>query len=66
MLRRVPRGGLGAEPVALPRHQLVPLQQRLAAQDALNEYIQHLSSAVCAIPPGVPTPGRSLGAPLFP
>ncbi|KUJ37220.1 peroxidase [Streptomyces albus subsp. albus] len=35
------------------RDGFVPLQQRLAANDALNEYIQHVGSAVFAIPPGV-------------
>jgi len=33
-----------------PRTQFVPLQQRLAA-DVLNEYIQHVGSALFAIPP---------------
>ncbi|MFJ1651077.1 iron uptake transporter deferrochelatase/peroxidase subunit [Streptomyces sp. NPDC088337] len=36
-----------------PRHGFIPLQRRLAASDALNEYIQHVGSAVFAIPPGV-------------
>src|SRR5689334_13298128 len=31
----------------------IPLQRRLAAHDALNEYIQHVGSAVFAVPPGV-------------
>ncbi|MFJ2562126.1 MULTISPECIES: iron uptake transporter deferrochelatase/peroxidase subunit [unclassified Streptomyces] len=35
------------------RHGFIPLQRRLAASDALNEYIQHVGSAVFAIPPGV-------------
>ncbi|MFH9980397.1 iron uptake transporter deferrochelatase/peroxidase subunit [Streptomyces sp. NPDC017179] len=36
-----------------PRHGFIPLQRRLAASDALNQYIQHVGSAVFAIPPGV-------------
>ncbi|MFI1535744.1 iron uptake transporter deferrochelatase/peroxidase subunit [Streptomyces anandii] len=35
------------------RKGFIPLQRRLAAHDALNEYIQHVGSAVFAIPPGV-------------
>ncbi|MFI1308498.1 iron uptake transporter deferrochelatase/peroxidase subunit [Streptomyces sioyaensis] len=35
------------------RQAFVPLQKRLAANDALNEYIQHVGSAVFAVPPGV-------------
>ncbi|MGW5123782.1 iron uptake transporter deferrochelatase/peroxidase subunit [Streptomyces sp. NPDC004069] len=36
-----------------PRNGFIPLQRKLAAHDALNEYIQHVGSAVFAIPPGV-------------
>ncbi|MFF8590280.1 iron uptake transporter deferrochelatase/peroxidase subunit [Streptomyces sp. NPDC015220] len=36
-----------------PRNGFIPLQRRLSAHDALNEYIQHVGSAVFAIPPGV-------------
>ncbi|MEV5983953.1 iron uptake transporter deferrochelatase/peroxidase subunit [Streptomyces sp. NPDC052051] len=36
-----------------PRHGFIPLQRKLAASDALNEYIQHVGSAVFAVPPGV-------------
>jgi deferrochelatase/peroxidase EfeB len=36
-----------------PRKGFIPLQRRLAAHDALNEYIQHVGSAIFAIPPGV-------------
>jgi deferrochelatase/peroxidase EfeB len=35
------------------RTGFLPLQQSLSRHDALNEYIQHVSSAVFAIPPGV-------------
>jgi deferrochelatase/peroxidase EfeB len=36
-----------------PRSSFVPVQQRLARADALNEYIRHTSSALFAMPPGV-------------
>ena len=36
-----------------PQRQFVALQRRLGANDALNEYIKHTSSAVFAVPPGV-------------
>jgi deferrochelatase/peroxidase EfeB len=36
-----------------PRRQFVPLQQKLAQHDALNEYVQHVSSALFAVFPGV-------------
>lgn len=36
-----------------PRRQFVPIQQRLAAHDRLNEYIVHTGSAIFAVPPGV-------------
>jgi deferrochelatase/peroxidase EfeB len=36
-----------------PRTGFIPVQQALSATDALNEYIQHVGSAVFAIPPGV-------------
>ena len=35
-----------------PRRQFVPIQARLAANDALGEYIRHTGSAVFACPPG--------------
>jgi deferrochelatase/peroxidase EfeB len=35
-----------------PHKQFVPLQRRLAANDRLNEYIRHTSSALFACPPG--------------
>ncbi|AKN68972.1 peroxidase [Streptomyces sp. PBH53] len=35
------------------RTGFIPLQRNLAAHDALNEYIQHVGSAVFAVPPGV-------------
>lgn len=49
-----------------PGRQFVPLQTRLGRQDKLNEYIKHVSSAVFAIPPGIPDrPGRFLADGLF-
>jgi deferrochelatase/peroxidase EfeB len=47
-----------------PRTGFVPLQRRLAG-DALNEYIQHVSSALFAIPPGSNAPGQAVGQALF-
>jgi deferrochelatase/peroxidase EfeB len=35
-----------------PRRSFIPIQTRLAGLDALNEYIQHVGSAIFAIPPG--------------
>ncbi|MFI1287092.1 iron uptake transporter deferrochelatase/peroxidase subunit [Streptomyces sp. NPDC020792] len=47
-----------------PRNGFIPLQRKLAASDALNQYIQHVGSAVFAVPPGVRDPhdwwGRTL------
>ncbi|MFI6865611.1 Dyp-type peroxidase [Nocardia sp. NPDC050406] len=45
--------------------QYLPVQQRLAEFDALNQWTTPIGSAVFAIPPGVPTPGGYLGQPLF-
>ena len=36
-----------------PHRQFARLQRRLGVRDALNEYIQHTSSALFAIPPGI-------------
>ncbi|MFF3905094.1 iron uptake transporter deferrochelatase/peroxidase subunit [Streptomyces sp. NPDC001848] len=47
------------------RKGFIPLQRRLAAHDALNEYIQHVGSAVFAIPPGVRDPGDWWGRTLL-
>jgi deferrochelatase/peroxidase EfeB len=35
-----------------PRRQFVPIQRRLGMNDALNEYIKHVGSALFAVPPG--------------
>ncbi|MCD0483805.1 iron uptake transporter deferrochelatase/peroxidase subunit [Streptacidiphilus sp. ASG 303] len=47
------------------RRAFVPLQRRLAAHDALNEYIQHVGSAHFACPPGVRKPGEWWGQALL-
>lgn len=45
--------------------QFVKLQQQLGQHDALNEYIQHTSSALFAVPPGLSGPGDWWGKQLF-
>ena len=47
-----------------PRRQFVPMQTRLAASDALNEYLTHTASAIFAIPPGT-TAGGYIGETLL-
>jgi deferrochelatase/peroxidase EfeB len=47
-----------------PHAQFAVLQRRLGASDALNEYILHTSSAVFAIPAGIPA-GGFVGEGLF-
>ena len=47
-----------------PRRQFVPIQRRLSASDALNEYIRHTGSAVFAVFPGVRR-GQALGGTLL-
>jgi deferrochelatase/peroxidase EfeB len=47
------------------RSGFIPLQKRLSATDALNEYIQHVGSAVYAVPPGVVKSGDWWGRALF-
>ncbi|MFI5974780.1 iron uptake transporter deferrochelatase/peroxidase subunit [Streptomyces sp. NPDC051452] len=47
------------------RKGFIPLQRKLSAQDALNEYIQHVGSAVFAVPPGVRDSGDWWGRTLF-
>ena len=48
-----------------PRTSFVPVQQRLASDDALNEYIRHTGSAVFACPPGVTGDDDWWGRTLF-
>ncbi|MEV0599461.1 iron uptake transporter deferrochelatase/peroxidase subunit [Streptomyces sp. NPDC050315] len=47
------------------RDGFVPLQKNLARNDALNEYIQHVGSAVFAVPPGVRDEDDWWGRALF-
>ncbi|MGW3267026.1 iron uptake transporter deferrochelatase/peroxidase subunit [Streptomyces sp. NPDC001056] len=47
------------------RHGFIPLQRKLAAHDALNEYVQHVGSAVFAVPPGVRDADDWWGRSLF-
>jgi deferrochelatase/peroxidase EfeB len=44
--------------------QFVTLQRKLGANDALNEYIKHVGSAVFAVPPGI-RPGEFVGQALL-
>jgi deferrochelatase/peroxidase EfeB len=47
-----------------PRKQFVPIQTRLGSNDALNEYIKHVGSALFAVPPGA-RPGGFVGEALL-
>ncbi|MFI0709516.1 iron uptake transporter deferrochelatase/peroxidase subunit [Streptomyces inhibens] len=47
------------------RQGFIPVQQNLARNDALNEYIQHVGSAVFAVPPGVRNADDWWGRALF-
>jgi len=47
------------------RTGFIPVQRNLARTDALNEYIQHVGSAVFAIPPGVRDKDDWWGRALF-
>lgn len=47
-----------------PRTQFIPIQQRLARNDAMNEYVKHVGSAIFAVPPGARA-GSYVGAGLF-
>ncbi|MFD7708038.1 iron uptake transporter deferrochelatase/peroxidase subunit [Streptomyces sp. NPDC059785] len=47
------------------RTGFIPVQRRLSRSDALNEYIQHVGSAVFAIPPGVRDSGDWWGRTLL-
>jgi len=48
-----------------PRRQFVAVQRRLAAHDAMNEYVRHVSSGLFACPPGVRTADDFWGRTLF-
>jgi deferrochelatase/peroxidase EfeB len=43
----------------------VPIQQSLSTNDAMNEYVRHVGSAIFAVPPGVRADGDAFGADLF-
>jgi deferrochelatase/peroxidase EfeB len=47
-----------------PRKQFIPIQQQLARNDAMNEYLKHVGSAIFAVPPGA-REGSYVGAGLF-
>jgi deferrochelatase/peroxidase EfeB len=47
-----------------PQRQFIPLQRRLAANDALNRHTLHTSSAIFACPPGT-SPGGFIGDALL-
>ncbi|WLQ32402.1 iron uptake transporter deferrochelatase/peroxidase subunit [Streptomyces castrisilvae] len=48
-----------------PRTGFIPVQSGLARSDALNEYIQHVGSALFAVPPGVRDTDDWWGRALF-
>jgi deferrochelatase/peroxidase EfeB len=48
-----------------PATQFVPVQQALARHDVMMEYLQHTSSALFAVPPGVKSAGGTIGRALF-
>jgi deferrochelatase/peroxidase EfeB len=48
-----------------PRKQFIPIQNRLAASDALNEYIRHTGGGIFAVPPGLSAAGDWYGKQLF-
>jgi deferrochelatase/peroxidase EfeB len=48
-----------------PRTGFIPVQRRLSASDALNEYIVHTSSAVFAVPPAARDARDFWGSGLF-
>ncbi|AGW41901.1 hypothetical protein O159_18780 [Leifsonia xyli subsp. cynodontis DSM 46306] len=47
-----------------PRKQFIPIQSQLARNDAMNEYVKHVGSALFAVPPGA-REGSYIGASLF-
>lgn len=47
-----------------PRTHFVPIQQKLARNDAMNEYVKHVGSGIFAVPPGAAN-GSYVGAGLF-
>jgi deferrochelatase/peroxidase EfeB len=47
-----------------PRTHFIPLQTKMASNDAMMEYLQFTSSAIFAVPPGT-KPGEYVGQALF-
>ncbi len=47
-----------------PRTHFIPLQTRMASNDAMMEYLRFTSSAIFAVPPGT-KPGEHVGQALF-
>ena len=47
-----------------PRTHFIPLQAKMASNDAMMEYLQFSSSAIFAVPPGM-KPGEHIGQALF-
>ncbi|NMO05213.1 Dyp-type peroxidase [Gordonia sp. TBRC 11910] len=48
-----------------PRTAFIPINTRLAVNDALNQFTTHTASGVFAIPPGAVAPGHWIGETLF-
>ena len=48
-----------------PAKQYIPMQTKLAKEDALSEYLQHTGSALFAVPPGVMDSQGWVGSTLF-
>jgi deferrochelatase/peroxidase EfeB len=48
-----------------PRTAFVPVNQNLARQDAMNQFITHTASAVFAVPPGAARPEDWIGSSLL-
>ncbi|MFN8019239.1 MAG: Dyp-type peroxidase [Acidimicrobiales bacterium] len=48
-----------------PVTHYVPMQTRLARDDALSEYLEHTGSGLFAVPPGAASPGEYVGQALL-
>jgi hypothetical protein len=48
-----------------PRLSFIPIFQKLAESDALSRFTTHTGSAIAAIPPAAPHPGRWVGQQLL-
>ena len=47
-----------------PRKGFIPINEKLAKLDIMNQFTTHVGSAIFACPPGV-QPGSYIGAALF-